>query len=152
MGIDHEAEDSENLKAFIICHSVSGGTGSGLGSYLCEKINDRYPKKLLQTYSIFPNLNGPSDVVVQPYNMILSLKALINNSDVVMVLDNASLFRIAAYRLHIENLTYTQTNGLISNIMAASTSTLRYPRFISNDLTGLFACLVPNPRCHFFFE
>jgi tubulin gamma len=33
--------------------------------------------------------------------------------------------------------------------MAASTSTLRYPGFKDNDLTGLVAALVPTPRCHF---
>ena len=31
------------------------GTGSGMGSYLLEKLNDIYPKKLIQTYSVFPN-------------------------------------------------------------------------------------------------
>ncbi len=35
-------------------HSISGGTGSGMGSCLLEKLNDRYPKKLIQTYSVFP--------------------------------------------------------------------------------------------------
>ena len=31
-------------------HSIAGGTGSGMGSYLLEAINDRFPKKLIQTY------------------------------------------------------------------------------------------------------
>ena len=26
-----------------------------MGSYLLEKLNDIYPKKLIQTYSVFPN-------------------------------------------------------------------------------------------------
>ena len=34
------------------------GTGSGMGSYLLEKLNDIYPKKLIQTYSVFPNQVG----------------------------------------------------------------------------------------------
>ena len=33
-----------------MCHSIAGGTGSGLGSYLLEALNDRFPKKLVQTY------------------------------------------------------------------------------------------------------
>ena len=44
----------------MMCHSVAGGTGSGLGSYLLERINDRYPKKLIQTYSVFPNMVRPA--------------------------------------------------------------------------------------------
>ncbi len=72
--IDREAEGSENLEvsslnvvmnhaykrygiqAFTLCHSIAGGTGSGLGSYMLERISERYPKKLVQTYSVFPNL------------------------------------------------------------------------------------------------
>ena len=27
----------------------------GMGSYVLEKLADRYPKKLVQTYSVFPN-------------------------------------------------------------------------------------------------
>ena len=38
-----------------MCHSIAGGTGSGMGSYVLEHINDRFPKKLIQTYSVFPN-------------------------------------------------------------------------------------------------
>jgi tubulin gamma len=33
--------------------------------------------------------------------------------------------------------------------MAASTTTLRYPSYMNNDLTGIIASLVPTPRCHF---
>lgn len=33
--------------------------------------------------------------------------------------------------------------------MAASTTTLRYPGYMNNDLIGLIAGLVPTPRCHF---
>lgn len=32
------------LKGFVMCHSIAGGTGSGMGSYLLEKLNDRYSK------------------------------------------------------------------------------------------------------------
>lgn len=33
--------------------------------------------------------------------------------------------------------------------MAASTTTLRYPGYLHNDLLGLLASLIPTPRCHF---
>lgn len=36
-------------------HSIAGGTGSGLGSCLLEQLNEFYPKKVIQTYSVFPN-------------------------------------------------------------------------------------------------
>lgn len=77
----------------MLCHSIAGGTGSGMGSHLLECLNDRYAKKLVQTYSVFPNQEETSDVVVQPYNSILTLKRLTLNADCVVVLDNTSLNR-----------------------------------------------------------
>lgn len=51
--IDREADGSDSLEGFVFIHSIAGGTGSGVGSYLLEKINDRFPKKVIQTYSVF---------------------------------------------------------------------------------------------------
>ncbi|KAG5439303.1 hypothetical protein PCK2_000864 [Pneumocystis canis] len=50
--IDREADGSDSLEGFQLLHSIAGGTGSGLGSFLLERLNDRFPKKLIQTYSI----------------------------------------------------------------------------------------------------
>ena len=47
---DREAGYSDSLEGFVLTHSIAGGTGSGMGSYLLEAINDRFPKKLIQTY------------------------------------------------------------------------------------------------------
>ncbi|GBG32401.1 Tubulin gamma chain [Hondaea fermentalgiana] len=156
--IDREADGSESLEGFVLCHSIAGGTGSGMGSYLLEKLNDHFPKKLIQTYSVFPNQShgessgvgvGTSDVVVQPYNSLLSLKRLALNADCVVVLDNTALNRIATERLRISNPSVSQLNSLVSTVMAASTTTLRYPGYMNNDLIGLVASLIPTPRCHF---
>eukprot|EP00920_Eleutheroschizon_duboscqi_P023529 GHVT01058643.1.p1 GENE.GHVT01058643.1~~GHVT01058643.1.p1 ORF type:complete len:399 (+),score=87.49 GHVT01058643.1:503-1699(+) len=150
--IDREADGSDSLEAFVLCHSIAGGTGSGMGSWLLENLCDRYPKKLLQTYSVFPLLDkesATSDVVVQPYNSILTLKRLACNADSVVVLDNTALNRIAAETLKLANPTVQQTNALVSTVMAASTSTVRYPGYMNNDLVSLIASLVPVPRLQF---
>ena len=147
--IDREADGSDSLEGFVLCHSIAGGTGSGMGSYLLEALSERYSKKLIQTYSVFPNQLETSDVVVQPYNSLLTLKRLTLNADCVVVLDNTALNRIAVDRLHIANPTFAQVNSLVSTVMAASTTTLRYPGYMNNDLVGLVASLIPTPRCHF---
>ncbi|KRX08223.1 Tubulin/FtsZ, GTPase domain [Pseudocohnilembus persalinus] len=143
--IDREADGSDSLEGFVMTHSIAGGTGSGLGSFLLEKLNDRFPKKIIQTYSVFQS----GDVVVSPYNSILSLKRLTLNADAVVVLDNDALERIATDRLKIQKPSVQDVNALISTVMAASTTTLRYPGYMNNDLVGLLASLVPTPRCHF---
>lgn len=144
--IDREADGSDSLEGFVMTHSTAGGTGSGFGSFLLERLNDRFPKKLIQTYSVFPNEN---DVVVQPYNILLSMKRLILNSDAVVVIDNNALTRMATDRLKLAQPTFAQTNSIVSTIMSASTTTLRYPGYMNNDLMGLIASLIPTPRCHF---
>ncbi|KAI9635778.1 putative tubulin gamma chain [Dioszegia hungarica] len=161
--IDREADGSDSLEwcmgqtpvkwvrapgrsGFSLLHSIAGGTGSGLGSFLLERLSDRFPKKLIQTYSVFPE---SSDVVVQPYNSLLACKRLVNNADSVVVLDNAALTRIAADRLNVQDPSFMQTNQLVSTVMAATTTTLRYPSYMNNDLVGIIASLIPTPRCHF---
>ncbi|VVB07290.1 unnamed protein product [Arabis nemorensis] len=150
--INREADGSDSLEGFVLCHSIAGGTGSGMGSYLLETLNDRYSKKLVHTYSVFPNQTGDtSDVVVQPYNSLLTLKRLTLNADCVVVLDNTALNRIAAERLHLDKPSVTQMNSLVSTAMSmsASTTTLCYPGYMNNDLVGLLASLIPTSKCHF---
>lgn len=53
-----------------------------------------------------------------------------------MVLDNTALDRIAVERLHIANPTFAQINGLVSTVMAASTTTLRYPGWFASVKGG----------------
>jgi tubulin gamma len=147
--IDREADGSDSLEGFMLLHSIAGGTGSGLGSFMLERLNDRFPKKLIQTYSVFPDTQNAGDVVVHPYNSVLTMRRLAQNADSVVVLDNGALSRIAADRLHVQEPSFQQTNQLVSTVMSASTTTLRYPGYMHNDLVGIIASLIPTPRCHF---
>jgi len=115
----------------MLMHSIAGGTGSGLGSFLLERLNDKFPKKLIQTYSVFPNAQE-GDVVVQPYNALLTLKRLTNHADSVVVLDNGALARIAADRLHVQTPSFDQTNQLVRCILSFTT--------------------VRAPNCHYRFQ
>jgi hypothetical protein len=81
--IDREADGSDSLEGFMLLHSIAGGTGSGMGSFMLEKLNDRFPKKHIQTYSVFPNTQD-GDIVVQPYNSLLSMRRLTQNADSVV--------------------------------------------------------------------
>ena len=67
-----------------------------------------------------------SDVVVQPYNSLLTLKRLTLHADCVVrgccpgdvrrsqvVLDNTALERIAAERMHLDTPTVSEVNHLV---------------------------------------
>lgn len=57
----------------------------------------------------------------------------------MVVLDNTALNRIAEEKMKIDNPTFSHTNSLVSSVMAASTTTLRYPGYMNNDLVSLVA-------------
>ncbi|GHJ88065.1 hypothetical protein NliqN6_4467 [Naganishia liquefaciens] len=144
--INREADGSDSLEGFMMTHSIAGGTGSGLGSYLLERLSDHFPKKLLHTYSVFP---GDGDVVVQPYNNLLATKRLVEHADSVIMVDNLALHKLVEDNMELSEASFRQTNQLVSTVMAASTTTLRYPGYMNNDLVGLVSSLIPTPRCHF---
>ena len=145
--IDREADGSDSLEGFVFCHSLAGGTGSGFGSFVLERISDRFPKKLIQTYSVF----SPEENVISvaPYNEILTLARLTVNADCVVVVDNTALYQILSDRLKVNSASTEQVNSLISTVMSASTTTLRYQGYMNNDLVDLVASLIPTPKCHF---
>lgn len=101
-----------NPQGIMMMHSIAGGTGAGLGSYVLERLSDVFPKKLIQTYSVFPHMEN-SDVVVQPYNSILTLQRLTEHADSVVVLDNRALASICQDRLHVGEPSFAQTNQLV---------------------------------------
>jgi tubulin gamma len=137
--IDREADGSDSLEGFMLLHSIAGGTGSGLGSFLLERLNDRFPKKLIQTYSVFPDTMAAGDVVVHPYNSLLSLRRLTQNADSVVVLDNGALTRIAADRLHVQEPSFAQTNQLVSSNSVNGEETEYIADFIVSGV-GLIRC------------
>jgi tubulin gamma len=149
--IDREAEECDSLEGFMLCHSIAGGTGSGMGSYLLEALSDNYPKKVTASYSVFPQASD-ANVVVGPYNSMLTMKRLALNADAVVVLDNAALNRIASDRLRLEAASVEDVNSLAATVMAATTSTIRFPGFLNSSLTSIVASLVPTPRCHFLMS
>ena len=52
----------------MICHSIAGGTGSGMGSYMLEKLNDRFAYKhqiiKVQSYGVVTIVHSFSIIYV----------------------------------------------------------------------------------------
>ena len=69
---------------FQVCHSLGGGTGSGMGTLLISKIREEYPDRMMMTFSVVPSPKV-SDTVVEPYNATLSVHQLVENADECMV-------------------------------------------------------------------
>ncbi|RKP29059.1 tubulin-domain-containing protein [Metschnikowia bicuspidata] len=152
--IDRELDKCDNLLTFQLFHSVAGGTGSGVGSYLLELLDDRYgSKKLVTTFSIFPSNERTSDVVVQPYNTVLTLQRLIDHSNATFVFDNDSLGRLDSTFFSGHDASRTSAfegeNRLISYIACGMSNPLRFPSYIYSSYESLLATLVPTPDLKF---
>lgn len=148
--IDREVDKCDNLSTFQIFHSVAGGTGSGVGSLLLELLNDRYGKKMITTFSVFPSNERTSDVVVQPYNTVLTLKRLIDFSNGTFIFDNDSLNSIenTLYGMK-EALAFEGTNKLISFVLASVLNPLRFPSYMYSSYESILSTLVPTPDLKF---
>ena len=136
-------------------HSLGGGTGSGLGTLLLEKLSEEYSDKLCINFSVFPGSTngGTSDVVTEPYNAILSLNALIESSSGVFGVDNSALNRICMNNLKLTKPTFADTNNILAKSMSGATATLRFPGFQnSSELSNVTINLVPFPRLHFLMQ
>lgn len=73
-------------------HSLGGGTGSGLGTYILEAFADAYPDIYRFTTCVFPSHDD--DVITSPYNSMLSLSKLVEYADCVLPIENESLMEI----------------------------------------------------------
>ncbi|VFQ69428.1 unnamed protein product [Cuscuta campestris] len=144
-----EVESCDCLQGFQVCHSLGGGTGSGMGTLLISKIREEYPDRMMLTFSVFPSPKV-SDTVVEPYNATLSVHQLVENGDECMVLDNEALYDICFRTLKLSTPSFGDLNHLISGTMSGVTCCLRFPGQLNSDLRKLAVNLIPFPRLHFF--
>ncbi|KAF8659388.1 hypothetical protein HU200_058599 [Digitaria exilis] len=132
-----EAENCDCLQGFQVCHSLGGGTGSGMGTLLISKIREEYPDRMMLTFSVFPSPKVSDTVLVE-------------NADECMVLDNEALYDICFRTLKLATPTFGDLNHLISATMSGVTCCLRFPGQLNSDLRKLAVNLIPFPRLHFF--
>lgn len=88
------AETCDSLQSFFLTHSLGGGTGSGLGTYLLSLLEDHFPSVYRFSTVVFPS--DDDDVITSPYNSVLALSELTEHADCVLPVDNASLSNMVA--------------------------------------------------------
>lgn len=132
----------------MIFHSFGGGTGSGFGALLLERLSAEYGKKSKLEFSIYPSPRV-STAVVEPYNAVLSTHSTIENSDCTFLVDNEAVYDICRRNLDIPRPGYEHLNRLIAQVVSSITSSLRFDGALNVDLTEFQTNLVPFPRIHY---
>merc|ERR1712156_473263 len=140
-------EDCDNLQGFIMTHSVGGGTGSGLGMLILERLAVDYRKKSKIGFEIYPSPNL-STCIVEPYNGLLSTHWLLDHTDVSLVLDNEALYEIAQKKLDLKKPSYSNLNRIIAKVVSSMTAALRFDGELNVDMNEFQTNLVPFPRLH----
>ncbi|CAK0812994.1 unnamed protein product [Prorocentrum cordatum] len=145
------ADNCTGLQGFMIYNAVGGGTGSGLGCLMLERLSVDYGKKTKVSFTVWacPQV---ATAVVEPYNTVLCVHSLLEHTDVTIMYDNEALYDICRRNLDIERPTYTNLNRLLAQIISSLTASLRFDGALNVDITEFQTNLVPYPRIHFMLS
>jgi len=141
-------DNSQNVQGFIINHAVGGGTGSGLGALILERIAVDYRKKSKIGFEVYPAPNM-STCIVEPYNGLLATHWLLDHTEVSLILDNEAIYAIIQKQLDVKRPSYQNLNEVIAKVVSSMTAALRFDGEANVDLGEFQTNLVPFPRLHF---
>jgi len=142
------ADNCTGLQGFLLFHSTGGGTGSGFGSLLLERLSVDYGRKSKLSFTITP-APQVATAVVEPYNHVLASHGLLEHTDVTFNLDNEALYDVCKRNLNIDRPSYSNLNRLIAQVVSSLTASLRFDGALNVDLSEFQTNLVPYPRIHF---
>ena len=166
--VNNVLEHCDSPQCFLITHSIGGGTGSGLGSFIVNLLGENYPDIFKFTLSVFPSKDD--DVITSPYNSVLSLNHLINYADCVLPVDNESLIEIvnnvkSQNKKTSKNIfgnkndinekgkkPYDEMNSIIAHLLSSLTCSMRFEGTLDVDINDITMNLVPFPRQHFILS
>jgi len=146
-------EVCDSPQAFIFLHSICGGTGSGLGSFVLEQLRDSVPELCRLNVAVFPSSND-EDVITAPYNAVLSMQQLTQMSDSVVPLENSAMLKYCLRRPHVEPLPlakrsltgFDEVNDVAAQFLSHLMAGTRYSGDLNLDVNEIATNLVPFPR------
>jgi len=139
------------LQGFLVYHSTGGGTGSGMGALILERLSVDYGRKCKLNFVVTP---APAIAAgcTEPYNSVLSTHTLLEHCDVTFAFDNEALYDITKTTLELESPSYLNLNRLIAQVTSSLTASLRFDGALNVDLNEFQTNLVPYPRVHFMLQ
>lgn len=145
--IRKELESCDALDGFLLTMGLAGGTGSGFGNLLLEKLKDMDEKTLLVTLPVLDSYRMAKSTVGL-YNEVLALEGHLDHSDLDLIVDNPSLFDIEQRRPR-KDFGFTAANKILAQFLNNTTSSFRFPSQTNQNLRKLGINLVPYQRLHF---
>jgi len=147
--IRNEIEICDYTQGIQITHAIGGGTGSGLTSLIIQELSKQFADKILCPFTVFPSPKI-SDVVVEPYNAVLALQYLTDETEMCVCMDNEALYDICTKQLKLKSPSYADMNHIIAAVMGGTTASLRFPGSLNSSLRKIATNMVHSPKLHFF--
>ena len=114
----------------VLCHSLGGGTGSGLGSLLLQEARDLYPRHYLTSAAVCPFAAG--ELPLGQYNATLALSFLQEFADAIVLLDNTQLLR------HLTSSIATQSHAASHSSQPPARLDMKHlDAYVARSLAGL---------------
>ena len=126
-------EQCNNFEGFINYSAIGGGTGSGFGSKLLERLSIDYPNRIKHAYTIYPH-SRQSPTIVEPYNSVLASSKHLDHLNFSVVLDNHACYDICRRSLDIVRPAYGDINYLMSQSISSITAAMRMGGAINVDM------------------
>ena len=123
-------------------HSLAGGTGSGLGCRLTEKIRERHPALFICSVVISAFQSG--EIPLQHLNATLCLAHLQGASDAIILFSNAEVMELLDPKCR-RAIRMADINEYICTCLLA---TFQWGQ-VEGALCNLVATLAPDPRIKF---
>jgi len=146
--IGQEVARCERLQGFMVFHGLGGGTGSGLGCLILERLAAVYPAQTRATVSVY-STPGVADAVVEPYNVAFSVRKLIDVADLSFVLDNEALANVARDLSGSSEPTRADLNEIAAVALRDATAPLRFPGDGHMSVRRMALDMTPLPRLPF---
>nr|XP_033795627.1 tubulin epsilon chain isoform X2 [Geotrypetes seraphini] len=166
------AEQCDCLQCFFVIHSMGGGTGSGLGTFVLNTLEEEFPEVYRFVTSVYPS--AEDDVITSPYNSVLAMKELTEHADCVLPIENQALVEIVNKIYHMTNSgnarigvkqkslvssskgcvketekPFDTMNNIVATLLLHLTSSARFEGSLNMDLNEISMNLVPFPQLHY---
>ena len=117
-----ELENADGIGLVNVVHSVAGGTGSGVGSFVSQVIRDEHPRVLLHHTCVWPFSQG--EMTTQWYNAVHAVQHINESADSILLLSNDDIAGNAASNLK-------PSLSVINKTMSTQMASLFLPKTVS---------------------
>ena len=108
----------DDLQGFIVMMGVGGGTGSGFGAAILERLTQEYRGLPKMVFAIYPQANSGTTPIVAPYNTLFALSEVMTYADTCVLLDNEKVYDYCRKVADIERPMHSNLNSFMALAMA----------------------------------